>query len=67
MSGGKEKAAPKLTREELIALLRTEFPEAAHAMGNYEIEEVWYGGCRLRRRLHVKIRCGPAARCQGRP
>jgi uncharacterized protein (TIGR00369 family) len=45
-------AAPKLTRKELIELLRTEFPEASHAVGNYEIEEVWYGGCRVRRRHH---------------
>jgi uncharacterized protein (TIGR00369 family) len=28
--------------------LRAEFPETSHAVGNYEIEEVWYGGCRLR-------------------
>jgi uncharacterized protein (TIGR00369 family) len=48
MSGGKEMAAPKLTRNELIDRLRAEFPEASHAMGNYQIEEVWYGGCRLR-------------------
>jgi uncharacterized protein (TIGR00369 family) len=27
-----------------------EFPEASHAMGDYEIEEIWRGGCRLRQR-----------------
>jgi uncharacterized protein (TIGR00369 family) len=48
MSGNKEMAAPKLTRKELVDLLRAEFPEASHAMGNFEIEEIWYGGCRLR-------------------
>jgi uncharacterized protein (TIGR00369 family) len=48
MSGNKEVAAPKLTRKELVELLRAEFPEASHAMGNYEIEEIWHGGCRLR-------------------
>ena len=44
----KEMAAPKLTRKELVERLRAEFPEMSNAMGNYEIEEVWYGGCRLR-------------------
>jgi uncharacterized protein (TIGR00369 family) len=48
MSGGKEKTAPKLTRKKLIALLRAEFPQMSNAMSNYEIEEVWHGGCRLR-------------------
>ena len=48
MSGNKEMAAPKLTRKELVDLLRAEFPEASHAMGNFEIEEIWFGGCRLR-------------------
>jgi uncharacterized protein (TIGR00369 family) len=41
-------AAPKLARKELIDRLRAEFPEVSNAMGNYEIEEVWYGGARLR-------------------
>jgi uncharacterized protein (TIGR00369 family) len=45
-------AAPKLSRERLIELLAAEFPEAAHAVGDYEIEQVWYGGCRVRRRHH---------------
>jgi uncharacterized protein (TIGR00369 family) len=48
MSGNKEMAAPKLTRKELVDLLHAEFPEASHAMGNFEIEEIWFGGCRLR-------------------
>ena len=43
-----EMAAPKLTRKELVERLRAEFPEMSDAMGNYEIEEVWFGGCRLR-------------------
>jgi uncharacterized protein (TIGR00369 family) len=46
--------APKLTRERLSQLLETEFPEAAHAVGDYEIETVWYGGCRVRRRHHER-------------
>ncbi|MGA7431198.1 MAG: PaaI family thioesterase [Xanthobacteraceae bacterium] len=47
-------AAPKLTRERLLLLLETEFPEATHAVGDYEIEEMWYGGCRVRRRHHER-------------
>jgi uncharacterized protein (TIGR00369 family) len=46
--GGKDMVAAKLTRKELVDLLRAEFPEISNAMGNYQIEEVWYGGCRLR-------------------
>jgi uncharacterized protein (TIGR00369 family) len=45
-------AAPKLSRERLVALLAAEFPEATHAVGDYEIEELWYSGCRVRRRHH---------------
>jgi uncharacterized protein (TIGR00369 family) len=44
--------APKLTRDKLIALLAAEFPEASHAVGDYEIEDMWFGGCRVRRRHH---------------
>jgi acyl-coenzyme A thioesterase PaaI-like protein len=45
-------AAPKLSRERLVELLASEFPEATHAVGDYDIEEIWYGGCRVRRRHH---------------
>ena len=54
MSHGRDMAAPKLTRKELVERLRAEFPEMSHAMANYEIEEVWHGGCRLRRRYSEK-------------
>lgn len=47
-------AAPKLTRDKLIALLEAEFPEASHAVGDYAIEEIWFGGCRVRRRHHER-------------
>jgi uncharacterized protein (TIGR00369 family) len=46
----RDMAAPKLTRKELAERLRREFPEASHAIGDYEIEDVWHGGCRLRLR-----------------
>ena len=44
----KEMTAPKLARKDLVALLRAEFPEMSDAMSNYQIDEVWHGGCRLR-------------------
>jgi uncharacterized protein (TIGR00369 family) len=47
-----EMAAPRLTRKELVDRLRAEFPEASHVVGDYHIEEVWHGGCRVRRRHH---------------
>jgi len=52
MHGGPEKPAPKLTRDRLVELLATEFPQASHAMADYQIEEIWHGGCRLRRPYH---------------
>lgn len=45
-------AAPKLTRKELVELLSAAFPEASHTLGSYDIEEVWHGGCRVRRPFH---------------
>lgn len=44
----KEMAAPKLARKELWDLLRRNFPEMSNAMVNYELDALWYGGCRLR-------------------
>lgn len=43
-----EMAPPKLTRKELIDLLRADFPEMSNAMNGCDIEELWHGGCRLR-------------------
>jgi len=47
--GVTEMAAPKLARKELVELLRAEFPEMFHAKSGYDVEEVWHGGCRVRR------------------
>ncbi|HEY2530783.1 MAG TPA: PaaI family thioesterase [Xanthobacteraceae bacterium] len=44
-------AAPRLTRKELESLLRAEFSEMFHPLSGYDIEEIWHGGCRLRRRF----------------
>ena len=54
ITDGKQMAEPKLTRKQLVALLEAEFPEASHAVGDYEIEEVWHGGARVRRRHHER-------------
>jgi uncharacterized protein (TIGR00369 family) len=48
MGGDKKKPAPKLERKELWDLLRRDFPEMSNAMGNYQLDELWQGGCRLR-------------------
>lgn len=49
-TGATEMATPALTRKELSERLRLEFPDASHAVGDCEIEELWRGGCRLRQR-----------------
>lgn len=49
-SADKNMATAKLTRKELAERLRLEFPEASHTIGDYEIEDLWHGGCRLRLR-----------------
>jgi len=42
-------APPKLGRDELEARLRGEFPEMFAITDGLVIEEVWHGGCRIRR------------------
>jgi uncharacterized protein (TIGR00369 family) len=44
-----------LTRKELLERLRLEFPEAGHAVGDYDLEELWHGGCRLRQRYDKRV------------
>ncbi|HEV3161434.1 MAG TPA: PaaI family thioesterase [Xanthobacteraceae bacterium] len=48
-------ATPALTRKELLERLRIEFPDAGHAVGDFEIEELWLGGCRLRQRYDKRV------------
>src|SRR5579871_5747859 len=50
-----EMAAPKLTRKELVDRLSAEFPEATHALGAYEVDDVWFGGCRVRLPFHERV------------
>jgi uncharacterized protein (TIGR00369 family) len=49
MSNSKELAAPKLPRKELEELLRGEFPEMFNPGSGYAVEDVWSGGCLVRR------------------
>lgn len=51
---GQDMAAPKLTRKELEALLRAEFPEMFNPESGYALEDLWFGGCRVRRHFHPK-------------
>jgi len=44
-----ERVAAKLTVAELDGLLRTEFPELFSAENGFVIEDVWLGGCRVRK------------------
>ena len=55
LTGALEMAAPALTRKELLKRLDSEFPESRHALGDYDIEEIWYGGCRLRQRYDKRL------------
>jgi uncharacterized protein (TIGR00369 family) len=48
-------ATPALTRKELLERLLAEFPEASHAVGDYDLEELWHGGCRLRQRYDRRV------------
>src|SRR6516225_6555926 len=48
-------ATPALTRKELLERLNIEFPETSHALGDYDLEEIWYGGCRLRQRYDKRL------------
>jgi uncharacterized protein (TIGR00369 family) len=57
MSGsgaGKDMVAPKIAQKELEARLRAEFPEMFNTESGYALEDLWYGGCRVRRHFHPK-------------
>ena len=54
-TGASQMATPALTRKELLERLRIEFPDAGHAVGDFEIEELWHGGCRLRQRYDKRV------------
>jgi uncharacterized protein (TIGR00369 family) len=43
---------PLLTAEQLTRLLSAEFPQMLNPARGYVIEDVWHGGCRVRRAFH---------------
>lgn len=47
-------AAPKLSVKELEGLLSAEFPEMFNPQSGYAIEQVWHGGCRVRKRFDAQ-------------
>lgn len=47
-------AAPKLSVKELEDLLCAEFPEMFNPQSGYAIEEIWHGGCRVRKRFDAQ-------------
>ena len=49
-----EMAAPMLAHKELEDRLRAEFPEMFDAESGYELEGLWFGGCRVRRHFHPR-------------
>src|SRR6516225_3192738 len=51
-AGALEMAVPAISRKELVERLRAEFPEGSNAGGDYDIEALWRGGCRLRQRYN---------------
>lgn len=50
----RDMAVPKLTVKELERLLGAEFPHMFDAQGGYGIEEVWFGGSRVRKRFNPR-------------
>jgi uncharacterized protein (TIGR00369 family) len=50
----RDTAVPKLTVKELERLLGAEFPRMFDAQGGYGIEEVWFGGSRVRKRFNSR-------------
>jgi uncharacterized protein (TIGR00369 family) len=50
----KDMAAPKLTVKELERLLSAEFPGMFDPQGGYGIDEVWFGGSRIRKHFNPR-------------
>jgi hypothetical protein len=49
-----EMAPAKFTIKELERRLRAEFPEMFHTRSGYALEELWHGGCRVRKHFHPR-------------
>lgn len=48
MSESEKRPAPALTHAEMENFLRTEFPQAFNGKSGLSVEEIWYGGARVR-------------------
>jgi uncharacterized protein (TIGR00369 family) len=48
MNGSEMPGKPALTLGELESFLRTEFPQAFNGTSGLSVEDIWYGGARLR-------------------
>jgi uncharacterized protein (TIGR00369 family) len=48
MIGPERRGKPALSHAELETFLRTEFPQAFNGIGGLSVEEIWYGGARVR-------------------
>lgn len=46
---------PKLTGKQIEDRLRIECPEMSEAMSGFHIEDLWHGGCRIRRQFETKL------------
>ena len=49
-----EMAPAKFTIKELERRLRAEFPEMFHTRSGYALEQLWHGGCRVRKHFHPR-------------
>jgi uncharacterized protein (TIGR00369 family) len=49
-----EMTPAKFTIKELDRRLRAAFPEMLHARSGYVLEELWHGGCRVRKHFHPR-------------
>jgi uncharacterized protein (TIGR00369 family) len=48
MNGPERRGKPALSHAELENFLRTEFPQAFDGLSGMSVEDIWYGGARLR-------------------
>jgi uncharacterized protein (TIGR00369 family) len=54
MDGGKGRRPGVMSAEQVMQLLRREFPQMASADSRTVIEDAWHGGCRVRRAFSEK-------------
>jgi uncharacterized protein (TIGR00369 family) len=55
MSGPEMRGKAMLTHGELESFLRAEFPQAFNGRSGFSVEEIWYGGARVRQAFREKF------------